>query len=105
MSEENRDSLVEHIGTGRHYNINSKSGYLQMVFADSQEDKDYYNTDIKVYAENLDRMVKASNSHVVIAPGYMVYTQDFDELLKVMRSPARMLRFSIIKSTMQKKHI
>ncbi|MDE7319406.1 MAG: glucose-1-phosphate adenylyltransferase subunit GlgD, partial [Lachnospiraceae bacterium] len=70
-------------GTGRHYNINSKSGYLQMVFADSQEDKDYYNTDIKVYAENLDRMVKASNSHVVIAPGYMVYTQDFDELLKV----------------------
>ncbi len=76
-------SLVEHIGTGRHYNINSKSGYLQMVFADSQEDKDYYNTDIKAYAENLDRMVKASNTHVVIAPGYMVYTQDFDELLKV----------------------
>ena len=28
-------------------------------------------------------MVKASNTHVVIAPGYMVYTQDFDELLKV----------------------
>ena len=75
-------SLVEHIGTGRHYNINSKSGYLQMVFADSQEDKDYYNTDIKAYAENLDRMVKASNTHVVIAPGYMVYTQDFDDLLK-----------------------
>ena len=24
-------SLVEHIGRGRHYNINSKSGYLQMV--------------------------------------------------------------------------
>lgn len=75
-------SLVEHIGTGRHYNINSKSGYLQMVFADSQEDKDYYNTDIKAYADNLERMVKASNTHVVIAPGYMVYTQDFDELLK-----------------------
>ncbi len=75
-------SLVEHIGTGRHYNINSKSGYLQMVFADSQEDKDHYNTDIKVYAENLDRMVKASNTHVVIAPGYMVYTQDFDALLQ-----------------------
>ena len=54
-----------------------------MVFADSQENKDYYNTDIKAYAENLDRMVKASNTHVVIAPGYMVYTQDFDELLKV----------------------
>ncbi|MFG6333195.1 MAG: glucose-1-phosphate adenylyltransferase subunit GlgD [Lachnospiraceae bacterium] len=76
-------SLVEHIGRGRHYNINSKSGYLQMVFAESQENKDYYNTDIKVYADNLDRMVKASNNYVVIAPGYMVFTQDFDELLKV----------------------
>ena len=76
-------SLVEHIGRGRHYNINSKSGYLQMVFAESQENKDYYNTDIKVYADNLDRIVKASNNYVVIAPGYMVFTQDFDELLKV----------------------
>ena len=76
-------SLVEHIGTGRHYNINSKSGYLQMVFADSQEDKDYYNTDIKAYAENLDRMVKASNTHGVIAPGYVGDTPEFDELREV----------------------
>ena len=25
-------SLVEHLGTGRHYNINSKSGNLQLLF-------------------------------------------------------------------------
>ncbi len=75
-------SLVEHIGTGRHYNINSKSGYLQMLFTDSAEENDYYNTDIKAYADNLDIIERASNTHIVIAPGYMVYTQDFSALLK-----------------------
>ena len=27
-------TLVSHIGTGRHYNINSKSGRLQVLFTD-----------------------------------------------------------------------
>ncbi len=29
-------SLVEHIGTGRHYNINSKRGKLQLLFPREQ---------------------------------------------------------------------
>ena len=28
-------SLVEHLGTGRHYNINSKRGKLQILFSES----------------------------------------------------------------------
>ena len=76
-------SLVEHLGTGRHYNINSKRGYVQMLFTDSPQENDYYNTDIKVYADHLDRIERASNTHVVIAPAYMVYTQDFDALLNM----------------------
>ena len=75
-------SLVEHIGTGRHFNINSKSGYLHMMFADSSGENNYYNTDVKAYLDNLEHIEKASNTHVVIAPGYMVYTQDFSALLK-----------------------
>lgn len=75
-------SIVQHIGTGRHFNINSKSGYLQMKFTDSPEERDYYNTDVKAYMENLEHIENNSNTHVVIAPGYMVYTQDFDALLK-----------------------
>lgn len=75
-------SLVGHIGTGRHFNINSKSGYLSMMFANGDESNDYYNTDVKAYLDNLDHIENNSNSHVVIAPSYMVYTQDFDALLK-----------------------
>ena len=75
-------SLVGHIGTGRHFNINSKSGYVKMMFTDSQEENDYYNTDVKAYLANLEHIENTSNTHVVIAPGYMVYRQDFDALLK-----------------------
>lgn len=76
-------SLVEHLGTGRHYNINSKSGYLHKMFTESTAENDYYNTDILAYAGNLEgHIANTSNSHVVIAPGHMVFRQDFDELLK-----------------------
>ena len=70
-------SLVSHIGTGRHFNINSKSGYVKMMFTDSQEENDYYNTDVKAYLANLEHIENTSNTHVVIAPGYMVYTPGF----------------------------
>ena len=38
-------SVVEHVGTGRHYNINSKSGKLQLLFSEHNNDNDIYNTD------------------------------------------------------------
>ena len=55
-------SLTEHLGTGRHYNINSKSGRLHILYSD------FANAEWSVY--------------VVIAPSYMIYTQNYDELLK-----------------------
>ena len=33
-------SVVEHLGTGRHYNINSKSGKLQLLFSEHNNDND-----------------------------------------------------------------
>lgn len=74
-------SLVEHVGTGRHYNINSKSGDLQLLFsADSTNSN--YNTDISAYLENYRFIERKSHPYVVIVPSYMVYTTDFSELLE-----------------------
>ena len=42
-------SLVEHLGTGRHYNINSKRGKLNILFAETIEENNVYNTDIAAY--------------------------------------------------------
>ena len=75
-------SLVEHLGSGRQYNINSKRGKLHMLFSSRIGTHDLYNTDIASYAENLESIEAVHYPYVVIAPAYMVYTQDFDSLLK-----------------------
>lgn len=75
-------SLVEHLGSGRHYNINSKRGKLHMLFSGTLIDHDLYNTDIAAYVENLQNIIHAKEEYVIVAPGYMVYTQDYDVLLK-----------------------
>lgn len=77
----NPRSLIEHMGIGRHYNINSKTGKLQILFAESHSKNDIYNTDIAAFWENLDSIQKMKEEYVVIAPSYMIYTMDFKKLL------------------------
>lgn len=77
----NPRSLVEHVGTGRHYNINSKSGKMQVLFSENNSQNDIYNTDIAAFYENLESINLMHHPYVVIAPSYMVFKQDFDELI------------------------
>jgi len=74
-------SLTEHLGTGRHYNINSKRGRLQIMFSEKSLVNDVYNTDIADYAENLDIISRSHYPYVIIAPSYMIFKQDFSALL------------------------
>ena len=75
-------SIVEHIGDGRHYNINSKRGNLQLLFTQNNGASSIYNTDINGYLENLEQIERKQQDYVVIAPSYMVYKQDFQQLLE-----------------------
>ena len=59
--QEKPRTLVSHIGTGRHYNINSKSGKLQILFSDADQRNAIYNTDIAAYYENLEYIEKMHN--------------------------------------------
>jgi glucose-1-phosphate adenylyltransferase len=74
-------SLVEHLGTGRHYNINSKSGKLQILFSLSEGQNDLYNTDIAAYIDNIEYIDRMHHPYVVIAPSYMVYAQNYSDLI------------------------
>ena len=47
-------SLVEHLGSGRQYNINSKRGNLQILFSEDGAEHSIYNTDIAMFMENLE---------------------------------------------------
>ena len=49
-------SLVAHIGTGRHYNINSKRGRLQLLMPSEQKLNSIYNTNIQALYENLESL-------------------------------------------------
>ena len=79
--QEKPRTLVSHIGTGRHYNINSKSGRLQILFSDTAKRNDIYNTEIAAYYENLECIEAMHHEYVVITPDYMVYSADFSTLI------------------------
>jgi len=74
-------NLMEHLGTGQHYNINSKRGKLQLLFQEASQVNQIYNTDIEAFEENLSFIERMTNEYVVIAPSYMIYTQDYNKLL------------------------
>ena len=61
----NPRSLAEHLGTGRHYNINSKRGKLQLLFTEESRINDVYNTDIAGYAGHLDIIDRMHQDYVV----------------------------------------
>lgn len=75
-------SLVEHIGTGRHYNINSKRGKVHLLFPESELLDDMYNTDISAFLDNLEIIERNPCPYIVIAPSYMIYAMNFDSLLE-----------------------
>ena len=74
-------SLAEHLGTGRHYNINSKRGKLQLLFSENNAENNIYNTDIAAFSENLEFIERMREPYVIIAPSYMVYAADYAPLL------------------------
>ncbi|NCB91665.1 MAG: glucose-1-phosphate adenylyltransferase subunit GlgD [Clostridia bacterium] len=75
-------SLTDHLGSGRHYNINSKRGKLQILFSENTAEHDIYNTDISSYVENMEYIQNMHHPYVVIAPGYMVYKEDYSDLIE-----------------------
>ncbi len=75
-------SIAEHIGSGRHYNINSKRGKIQLLFTQNNNPNDIYNTDIAAYQENREIIARMHQEYVIITPSYMVFRQNFDTLLE-----------------------
>ena len=74
-------SLVEHVGTGRHYNINSKTGRLHLLFAEDGMES-LYSNDISAFIDNMEVITAMTQDYVIVAPSYMIYKQDYDALLK-----------------------
>lgn len=78
----NPRSLIEHLGTGRHYNINSKRGSLHILPAISSVESSLYNNDVNSFLSNLQMIEEVNHPYIIIVPGHIVYRQDFSVLLK-----------------------
>ena len=52
-----------------------------LLFTENSLGQDFYNTDIAAYAQNLESIEAAHQPYVIIAPSYMIYTQDYNALL------------------------
>lgn len=74
-------SVVEHLGTGRHYNINSKRGGIEILYGENVSVAEYYNTDVASFKASMRQIIKAPQDYVVIAPTYMVYKMDYEKFL------------------------
>ena len=88
-------SIVEHVGTGRHYNINSKSGKLQLLFSEHNNDNDIYNTDISCYMDNMLSLLQATWFTPLILISLYIH----------ILTPVQMLPCFIILLIMPRKHI
>lgn len=75
----NPRSLIEHLGTGRHYNINSKRGKLHIL--PSCGSGELYSTDINSFMNNMMAIEDVNYPYVIITPPHMIYRQDFGDLL------------------------
>ena len=74
-------SIVEHIQK-TNYNINSKRGYIHLLFGESNfSNNDYYNVDIEAFKTYMEFVDVEKPSYVVIAPNHFIYKQDFSEMV------------------------
>lgn len=75
--------ITEHLGSGRQYNINSKKGHLHILFSKHAYAHNLYNTGLTGYMDNMDVIEQMPQEYVVIAPSYMVYTFNYNEMMEV----------------------
>lgn len=75
-------NLIEHLGTGSHYNINSKRGKLRILYGEKTFPSPVYNNDIANFDLNMQYIESDKNPYVVVAPSYFIYSLDYNEVLK-----------------------
>lgn len=74
-------SVYEHVGTGRHYNVNSKHGKLRVMYGEEEISSSVYNTDVRAYLQNESFIRENKNEYVIIAPAHYIYLQNFADVM------------------------
>lgn len=75
-------SVIEHLGSGRQYNINSKHGKLRILTGEGPIQSESYNHDVTAYLQNMQYIENEKVDWVIVAPSHMIYTVDFNDVVK-----------------------
>ena len=73
--------IIEQLGDGSTYNINSKRGSLNIMYGEEKIMFDFYNTDIANFMQNMQYIEENAEPYVVVAPSYMIYQADYETVL------------------------
>ncbi|TDW14609.1 glucose-1-phosphate adenylyltransferase [Breznakia blatticola] len=75
-------SIIAHVGAGRQYNINTKRGELKILFDEDNQASRIYQNDVHSFNYNRQRIEEMPQKYVVITSNYMLYTVDFNDVIK-----------------------
>lgn len=75
-------SLMNHIGSGRHFNINAKHGKIEVLFGEQQYQSQLFYTDIASYYDNIEELENSQLPYVIITTGNVIARIDYNKLLK-----------------------
>lgn len=74
-------SLSKHVGNGRNWTSNTKTGDFSVLFDEPNISNPGYNTDINCLFENMQVLKEIHPDYVVIASPHMLYECNYNELL------------------------
>lgn len=73
-------SIQDHIGSGKHWDLDRKNGGLFMFNPSVDEhNKIYIKGDIDNFKNNMDYLFRSKEKYVLMAPSYMIYNMDFSK--------------------------
>jgi glucose-1-phosphate adenylyltransferase len=70
------------LGSGSHYNINSKRGKLRILYGEKTFTSAVYNHDVANFMLNMQYIEEDDNPYVIMAPSYFVYSLDYSTVLQ-----------------------
>lgn len=76
-------SLIRHLGSGKHWNLDRKRGGLYLFHADKILDSNVVNKgDLENFASNLDSIKTSTQEYVVLTRSYMICAIDYKDMVE-----------------------
>ena len=81
LVNDNPHSIVEHVGGGDQYNINTKRGKLEFLFPQEVYASPLFNTDVRILHQNMRHIENELVDYIVIAPAHVLCSINYQDVI------------------------